>query len=102
MVPPRARRPLPVTFLLLSVLVFAAACGSGDGEGSATLAPTTTLAGVVRAPLLEVAEVSLPEAPTGTPMAMRADDGELLVVYFGYTSCPDVCPMTMSDLRVAI
>ena len=102
MVPPRARRPAPVAFLLLFVAGFVAACGSGDTDGPATLAPNTTLAGVVRAPLLEVADVSLPEAPSGTPMSMRADDGELLVVYFGYTSCPDVCPMTMSDLRVAI
>lgn len=102
MVPPRARRPAPVAFLVLLVVVLAAACGSDRTDGPATLAPTTTLAGVVRAPSLEVADVSLPEASRGSPMAMRAGDGELLVVYFGYTSCPDVCPMTMSDLRVAI
>ena len=23
-------------------------------------------------------------------------------MYFGYTSCPDVCPTTMADLRVAV
>lgn len=101
MVPPLVRRAAPVAVLVLLASGIAA-CGSGDTDGPATLAPTTTLAGVVRAPLLEVADVSLPEASSGTPMAMRADDGELLVVYFGYTSCPDVCPMTMSDLRVAI
>ena len=102
MVPPRARRGAPVAIFVLFFAGFVAACGSGGTGEPASLAPTTTLAGVVRAPLLEVADVSLPEAASGTPMAMRADDGELLVVYFGYTSCPDVCPMTMSDLRVAI
>lgn len=25
--------------------------------------------------------------------------GEVVVVYFGYTSCPDVCPTTLLDLR---
>jgi len=57
----------------------------------------------VREPPLEVGEVVLLDvASEGAPMAMRAAAGELLLVYFGYTSCPDVCPMTMSDIRVAI
>jgi protein SCO1 len=30
-----------------------------------------------------------------------ADEGELLLVYFGYLSCPDVCPMTMGDIKRA-
>jgi protein SCO1 len=33
---------------------------------------------------------------------MRADDGEVLLVYFGYTSCPDICPTTMADIRLAL
>lgn len=33
---------------------------------------------------------------------MVAPADELYLVYFGYTSCPDVCPTTMSDLRVAL
>lgn len=32
---------------------------------------------------------------------MKAEPGELLVVYFGYTNCPDLCPTTMADLRRA-
>jgi protein SCO1 len=27
--------------------------------------------------------------------------GELTLVYFGYLSCPDMCPLTMADLRRA-
>ncbi len=33
---------------------------------------------------------------------MRPAEGELLLVYFGYTSCPDICPTTMSDITVAL
>ena len=33
---------------------------------------------------------------------LKPDEGEVLVVYFGYTSCPDVCPTTLADLRKAL
>lgn len=32
----------------------------------------------------------------------KAAPGHDLFVYFGYTSCPDVCPTTLSDLRHAL
>jgi protein SCO1 len=59
------------------------------------------LLGVVRTPPLDVAAVELPTAD-GNPMPMRAPEGEFLLVYFGYTSCPDVCPTTMADISAAL
>lgn len=46
---------------------------------------------------------------TGTEVAggrtvefpFRAADGEMLVVFFGYTNCPDVCPATLTNLKNA-
>ena len=32
---------------------------------------------------------------------MRAEPDGLLLVYFGYTNCPDFCPTTMSDVKLA-
>lgn len=55
-------------------------------------------------PPLEVGAVTLPEVTTddaGTPFAFRAGPGDLLVVYFGFTNCPDLCPTTLADLRAA-
>ncbi len=50
-----------------------------------------------------VAEITLPDvANAGQPFAMRADPGEVLVVYFGFTACPDICPTTLADLRDAL
>lgn len=61
------------------------------------------LAGGVRTVPLDVSGVSLPDESNGSAlMAMRARPGELLIVYFGYTSCPDICPTTMSGLGQAI
>jgi protein SCO1/2 len=35
-------------------------------------------------------------------MRLRAMRDGLLLVYFGYTLCPDVCPTTMSDVGTAL
>lgn len=45
-----------------------------------------------------VADFELPRADGGT---FRLSDyrGKTVVVYFGYTSCPDVCPTTLYTLR---
>jgi len=85
------RRVVPAAVLLLAFL--SAACGSAPAE----------LAGYVREPLPEVGGVTLPDASRGgEAFAMRAAPGEILVVYFGYTSCPDICPASMADVRTAL
>lgn len=37
----------------------------------------------------------------GTPVDITAFDGDLLLVFFGYTNCPDVCPTTLSQVAAA-
>jgi protein SCO1/2 len=77
-----------------ALLLAAASCGSDEPD---------TLAGIVREPPLQVADVELPSAADdGALAALVAPAGELRLVYFGYTSCPDICPTTMSDLSVAL
>lgn len=58
------------------------------------------LSGFVRDPLPSVADVTLPDASAGdSPFQMVAPADELLLVYFGYTACPDVCPTTLADMK---
>ena len=64
-----------------------------------------TLDGFVESPTRDVASLAsfaLTDARTGEPVAFRAVDGGVLLVAFGYTSCPDVCPTTMATLRRAM
>jgi protein SCO1/2 len=34
----------------------------------------------------------------GQPRSLKDFKGKLVVMFFGYTQCPDVCPTTMTDL----
>ena len=63
--------------------------------------PEHQLSGQVRTPLPKVGALSLPNAER-RPFAFTAAPGHLLLVYFGYTSCPDVCPTTLSDVRATM
>jgi len=60
--------------------------------------------GIQRDSPLEVVDYSLPEVTgggTGGAFPFKAAPGTLLAVYFGYTTCPDLCPTTMTDLKQA-
>lgn len=59
--------------------------------------------GALRQPASDVSSVRMKDyGPSKAGPSFRAPKGGLLLVYFGYTSCPDICPTTMADLRLAI
>lgn len=33
----------------------------------------------------------------GTPFTLSEQTGQVVLIFFGYTNCPDVCPATLSD-----
>jgi protein SCO1/2 len=35
--------------------------------------------------------------PSGRPYELAADTGKFVLLYFGYTQCPDLCPMMLND-----
>jgi len=73
--------------------VLASACSSEPPQ----------LAGIVRTPAPVSADYSLPDVSAGgESFFLRAPEGDLLLVFFGYTACPDVCPTTLADIRTAL
>lgn len=41
-------------------------------------------------------------AAHGQKVSLKDFDGKVVMLYFGYTFCPDVCPATLSELRGAM
>lgn len=37
----------------------------------------------------------------GQPVSLSDYQGQIVLLYFGYTTCPDVCPATLAELRQA-
>ncbi len=45
---------------------------------------------------------ALAEAPSGRTVTETDFRGDVTMLYFGYTNCPDVCPLTMQNAAAAL
>jgi protein SCO1/2 len=109
---PCPRRRFAAFVVTVVLALVGAACG-GDGTDTGVArsqAPVTTnaqgLAGerpVNAGPVGDLRALDYVTDPAGKEFAFTAarPDG-LLVVYFGYLSCPDICPLTMSDTALGV
>ncbi len=91
-------------------LVVLAGCGRDyDGLATSTSAPVAVAQadpgpyhGVELQQPLEKADVTLQDT-TGAPFNLARDTaGDVVLVYAGYTNCPDVCPTTVADIAAAL
>ena len=84
------------TTMLLSLLfgaVLLQSCGSKD----------SSLVGYIPPSEKQVSTVTATEVTDDASQDFQfiAPSGEVLVVYFGYTNCPDLCPTTLAAVRSA-
>jgi protein SCO1 len=81
--------------------------------GSAILAVLVLAAGVLVAtrkpsfrgslinPPIPAAEISLTDS-NRQPFTLSSQRGKIVLLYFGYTNCPDECPATMAKLKLTM
>ena len=96
-----------ILLLVLAALPLAACGGSGHShDGAAAIVESTgsaTPSAIVPAVPMMVGGLALPNAADGgRAFRLHPPAGDILLVFFGFTHCTDVCPMTMADLRAAV
>lgn len=97
------RRDIAVAWLVVVLVAGVVALGLTAPAAHAAGDAGPTLRGFVMNPAPRVGGLSLPDATNGgAELAFAAPPQSLLLVYFGYTACPDICPTTLSDLGVAL
>lgn len=72
--------PIPLCFLILT------ACRPYEFNGTEYREP------------VPAADFTL-EDTSGTPFRLSDQRGRIVLLFFGFTSCPDVCPTTLSEAR---
>ena len=111
-VPTRLRPALAA--LVVTAGLALSACGTATAEGdgghdhSAASGPATVegpedaYAGLDLAEAYRRPSFTLTDTTGATFDFKAATAGRLTLLFFGYTSCPDVCPTTMADVAVAL
>lgn len=92
-------RAVALRVTAVGVVLAAAAC---SGSSSGRKAGGGTYQGLVPGQPVKLPATTLQTTDgTAYPLASTGD-GKATLLYFGYTSCPDVCPTTMADVATAL
>jgi len=60
-----------------------------------------SLRGSVINPPFQAPEIALTDS-NGEPFALSQVEGKVAVIFFGFTNCPDECPLAMANLKLAV
>lgn len=82
---------MPLVAAMIAALIFASGCGP------ATRAEATDISGVMP-PLA----FSMVRASDSARVDARDYRGKTVLLYFGYTHCPDECPTTLANIATAL
>lgn len=72
------------------------------GAGVFLFSKPTSFRGTTYAEPYPVAPDFALTRPNGNSFRLSERRGRIIVLFFGYTSCPDVCPTTMAELNQAL
>lgn len=86
-------KKLLIHTLFLAFLCVLSACDGSQSSSSSTPIVATDITGAEFAKAFNLTD------HTGKRRTMSDFAGKVVVLFFGYTHCPDVCPTTMNDLK---
>ena len=81
----------------VAAMLLAAGCGERGASGAASGGPKASFKSIDITGAEYARKLELPDAD-GKPRSLNEFKGKVVVVFFGYTQCPDVCPTTMAEL----
>jgi protein SCO1/2 len=87
-----------VVVWLMVALVGGCARGGDGGEAGRPLPSPGASTGL---PILPIGGDFTLTDQNGQPFALASLEGKAVLIFFGYTMCPDACPMTLSKLSSA-
>lgn len=104
----RTTRTLTTAALLTATALVLAACGTEDASGggdrggaAATVKGGQMKGGVTLDRPFDKPDLTLTDTEGEEYDLIEETEGHPTLVFFGYTHCPDVCPLTMSNIALA-
>lgn len=97
--PETSNRPILQSLLVAAAMLGFSAVGCATSDASVR---PFNLRGTVMETPVEKVEFTLPDTE-GRPFHFRdRTDGSLTLLFFGYTYCPDVCPVHLANIAAAL
>ncbi|MDJ0342077.1 SCO family protein [Streptomyces sp. H10-C2] len=91
----------------VAALAALAGCGASGGSGDGSGQPVAAVSGAASKPgtVLDTPfskpQLTLTDTHGKPYNLVKETAGRPVLLFFGYTNCPDVCPTTMSDIAIA-
>ncbi|MEW2396579.1 SCO family protein [Streptomyces sp. NPDC046862] len=104
--PNRPKKTYAAAALVAVAALTLSACGSGGDDANAPVAEVSAESGSAKAATVldkpfEKPDLVLTDTHGKSYDLRKETKGKPTLVYFGYTNCPDICPLTMNNIAVA-